>query len=158
MDQNAALRAHIAKALDWEDAHVGFDKALEGLPPELRGRRPAGLPYSPWQLIEHLRLTQHDILDFCRNPTYAEREWPKDYWPPTDAPPSPAAWDESIAGFRRERDALKLLANDAALDLFAKIPHGSGQTYFRELLLIADHNAYHLGQLVTVRRLLGAWE
>jgi hypothetical protein len=158
MDQNAALRAHIAKALDWEDAHVGFDKALEGLPPELRGRRPAGLPYSPWQLIEHLRLTQHDILDFCRNPQYAERDWPKDYWPPTDAPPSPAAWDESVAGFRRERDALKLLANDAALDLFAKIPHGSGQTYFRELLLIADHNAYHLGQLVTVRRLLGAWE
>jgi len=158
MDQNAALRAHIAKALDWEDAHVGFDKALEGLPPELRGRRPAGLPYSPWQLIEHLRLTQHDILDFCRNPKYAEREWPKDYWPPTDAPPSPAAWDESVAGFHRERDALKLLANDAALDLFAKIPHGSGQTYFRELLLIADHNAYHLGQLVTVRRLLGAWD
>lgn len=158
MDQNAALRAHIAKALDWEDAHVGFDKALEGLPPELRGRRPAGLPYSPWQLIEHLRLTQHDILDFCRNPKYAERDWPKDYWPPTDAPPSPAAWDESVAGFHRERDALKLLANDAALDLFAKIPHGSGQTYFRELLLIADHNAYHLGQLVTVRRLLGAWE
>ena len=158
MDQNAALRAHIAKALDWEDAHVGFDKALEGLPPELRGRRPAGLPYSPWQLIEHLRLTQHDILDFCRNPKYAEREWPKDYWPPTEAPPSPAAWDESVAGFHRERDALKLLANDAALDLFAKIPHGSGQTYFRELLLIADHNAYHLGQLVTVRRLLGAWE
>src|SRR5580765_2611788 len=125
MDQNAALRAHIAKALDWEDAHVGFDKALEGLPPELRGRRPAGLPYSPWQLIEHLRLTQHDILDFCRNPKYAERDWPKDYWPPTDAPPSPAAWDESVAGFHRERDALKLLANDAALDLFAKIPHGS---------------------------------
>ena len=158
MDHNAAMRAHIAKALDWDDAHVGFDKALEGLPPELRGRRPAGLPYSPWQLIEHLRLTQHDILDFCRNPKYAERDWPKDYWPPTDAPPSPAAWDESVAGFHRERDALKLLANDAALDLFAKIPHGSGQTYFRELLLIADHNAYHLGQLVTVRRLLGAWE
>jgi uncharacterized damage-inducible protein DinB len=158
MDQNAALRAHIAKALDWEDAHAGFDKALEGLPPGLRGRRPAGLPYSPWQLIEHLRLTQHDILDFCRNPKYAERDWPKDYWPPTDAPPSPAAWDESVAAFHRERDALKLLANDAALDLFAKIPHGSGQTYFRELLLVADHNAYHLGQLVTVRRLLGAWE
>jgi hypothetical protein len=94
MDENAAPRAHIAKALDWDDAHVGFDKALEGLPPELRGRRPAGLPYSPWQLIEHLRLTQRDILDFCRNPKYAERDWPKDYWPPTDAPPSPAAWDE----------------------------------------------------------------
>jgi hypothetical protein len=158
MDQNAALRAHIAKALDWQEAHVGFDKAVAGLPPELRGRRPAGLPYSAWQLVEHLRLTQHDILEFCRNPDYVEPHWPGDYWPATDAPPSSAAWDESLAGFRLERDALKLVANDAALDLFAKIPHGSGQTYFRELLLIVDHNAYHLGQLVAVRRLLGAWE
>jgi uncharacterized damage-inducible protein DinB len=158
MDQNAALGAHLAKALDWQDAHVGFDKALAGLPPALRGRRPAGLPYSAWQLLEHLRLTQHDILEFCRNPNYVEPGWPDDYWPSTDAPPSSAAWDESVAGFRRERDALKLVANDPALDVFAKIPHGSGQTYLRELLLVADHNAYHLGQLVAVRRLLGAWE
>ena len=158
MDQNTALGAHVAKALDWQEAHVGFDKAVAGLPAELRGRRPPGLPYSAWQLVEHLRLTQHDILEFCRNPNYAEPHWPGDYWPSTDAPPSSAAWDESLAAFRRERDALKLVANDASLDLFAKIPHGSGQTYFRELLLIADHNAYHLGQLVAVRRLLGAWE
>ena len=158
MDQNAALRAHIANALDWQDAHVGFEKVLAGFPPELRGRRPAGLPYSAWQLAEHLRLTQHDILEFCRNPNYVEPRWPDDYWPATDAPPSSAAWDESIAAFRRERDALKLVATDATVDLLATIPHGSGQTYLRELLLIADHNAYHLGQLVAVRRLLGAWE
>ena len=157
-DSSPALRAQLSRILSWQDAHVGFEKAVEGLASNLRGVRVEGFPHSAWELLEHLRITQHDILDFCRNPKYAEREWPKDYWPPTDAPPSPAAWDESVAGFHRERDALKLLANDAALDLFAKIPHGSGQTYFRELLLIADHNAYHLGQLVTVRRLLGAWD
>ena len=158
MDSIAALRAHIAKALDWQEAHVGFEKVVEGMPPELRGRRPEGVPYSAWQLLEHMRRTQHDILEFCRNPNYVEPRWPDDYWPATDAPPSSAAWDESIAAFRRERDALKLVATDATVDLFATIPHGSGQTYLRELLLIADHNAYHLGQLVAVRRLLGAWE
>ena len=157
MDQHAALRAHIGQALDWQEAHVGFEKVVEGLPPELRGTPPQGLPYSAWQLLEHMRLTQHDILEFCRNPNYVERHWPDDYWPPTDAPPSPAAWRKSVDAFRADRDALKRFATDPALDLFAKIPHGSGQTYLRELWLIVDHNAYHLGELVAVRRLLGIW-
>jgi uncharacterized damage-inducible protein DinB len=104
-----------------------------------------------------MRLTQRDILDFCRNPNYVEAEWPEDYWPPTAAPPTEAAWDESIAGFRSDREALKQLADDSATDLFAQIPHGTGQTYLRELLVVADHNAYHLGQLVAVRRQLGIW-
>jgi uncharacterized damage-inducible protein DinB len=154
---DSSLRAQLAKLLDWEDAHVSFDAAVEGVPPKLRGATPAGLPYSPWQLIEHLRLTQHDILDFCRNPDYRELHWPDDYWPPSAAPPKPADWDESIAQFRRDRAALQALASDSKIDLFARIPHGSGQTYLRELLLVADHNAYHVGQLVTVRRALGAW-
>ena len=158
MDQNAALRAYLAKALDWQEAHAGFEKVVEGLPPELRGTRPKGLPYSAWQLVEHMRLTQRDILEYCRNPNYVEPKWPDDYWPATDAPPSSAAWDESVARFRRDRQALKQLANDPGIDPFAKIPHGSGQTYLRELLLVVDHNAYHLGELVAVRRLLGAWE
>jgi uncharacterized damage-inducible protein DinB len=115
------------------------------------------MPHSPWQLLEPLRLTQHDILDFCRNPAYSERAWPKDYWPSSAAPPTAAAWDESITAFRREREELKQLAQDPALDLFARIPHGTGQTYLRELLLVADHNAYHIGQLVLVRRSLGIW-
>ena len=157
MADDKALRAQLAAFLDWGEAHVGFDKAVKGIPPRLRRAVPEGWEYSAWQLVEHLRLTQHDILEFCRNPNYVELHWPDDYWPATDAPPSPAAWDESLAGFRRERDALKLVANDPALDLFEQIPHGSGQTYFRELLLIVDHTAYHLGQLVAVRRLLGAW-
>lgn len=157
MSNNTALRTHLAKALDWHDAHADFDTVVKGLSPELQGKRPAGMPYSPWKLLEHLRLTQFDILDFCRNPKYAEREWPKEYWPESDAPSSPKAWDESVRQFRRDCDALKQLANDESIDLFAKIPHGSGQTYLRELLLILDHNAHHLGELIAVRRVLGAW-
>ena len=151
------LRAQLAALLDWRDAHADFDTAVDGLPPALRGRTPEGLPYSPWQLVEHLRRAQHDILDFCRNPDYEELTWPDDYWPAEAEPPSAAAWDESLAGFRRDREALGALARDPGSDLFAPIPHGSGQTLLRELLLTADHNAYHIGQLVAVRRLLGAW-
>jgi uncharacterized damage-inducible protein DinB len=152
-----ALRAQLQRMLDWHDAHVDFDSAVGGVPANRRGAQPGGLPFSPWQLLEHLRITQHDILDFCRNPSYAEMKWPDDYWPATAAPPSASAWDDGIAAFRRDRDALKQLAADPKLDLFATIPHGSGQTYLRELLLVADHNAYHVGQLVAVRRLLGIW-
>lgn len=151
-----ALRTHLRKLLDWRDAHAGFDAAVEGIPAEFRGRQPDGLPYSPWQLVEHLRLAQHDILDFCRNPEYGEMKWPDDYWPASAEPPSSTVWDESIAAYRADRKALQQLAAEA--DLFATIPHGSGQTYLRELLLVADHNSYHVGQLVAVRRLLGIWQ
>ena len=151
------LRQHLVRLLGWQDAHVNFDDAVEGLPPEFRGRRPPGVTHSPWELVEHLRLAQHDILEFCRNPDYQELTWPADYWPPSAAPPTAEAWDSSIAAFRNDQAALRRMAEDPALDLFAAIPHGSGQTYLRELLLVADHNAYHVGQLVIVRRLLGAW-
>ncbi|HEX8692257.1 MAG TPA: DinB family protein [Longimicrobium sp.] len=153
-----ALRAHLRKLLDWQDAHASFDAAVEDVPPGVRGRRPEGLPHSPWQLLEHLRRAQRDVLDFCRDPEYAERKWPDDYWPADPEPPLPEAWDESVAAFRADRRELQRLASDPELDLFARIPHGDGQTYLRELLLVADHNAYHVGQLVAVRRLLGAWE
>lgn len=156
--RDASLRAHLRKLLDWKDAHVGFDAAVEGLPPALRGVVPAGFQHSAWQLVEHLRRAQHDILDFCRNPGYVELSFPNDYWPPAAAPPSEAAWKESIAAFRRDVEELKRLAEDDGVDLFARIPHGTGQTYLRELLLVADHNAYHVGQLVAVRRALGAWK
>ena len=157
MTQTDALRAQLAKILDWQDAHATFDTAVQGVPPEMRGRQPEGLPYSPWQLVEHLRITQWDILDFCRNAEYREPRWPDDYWPDRAEPPSADAWDESIRRYRADRDALKSLAADADVDLFARIPHGTGQTYLRELLLVADHAAYHVGQLVAVRRLLGIW-
>ncbi len=152
-----ALRTHLARALGWHEAHVAFDTVVETFPAELRGRTPPGLPYSGWQLLEHARITQHDILEFCRNPAYEEMEWPGDYWPDAAAPPSPSAWGESAAAFRRDRDALAALALDPDVDLAARIPHGSGQTYVRELLLVIDHTAYHLGEMVVVRRLLGAW-
>ena len=157
MDQNDALRTHLVRLLEWQDAHAGFDTAIEGIPPDRQGAQPAGLPYSPWQLLEHMRLTQRDILEFCRDPAYTEPTWPEDYWPRSAAPPRPEAWDESIAAFRADRDALQQLAADPGIDLFAAIPHGSGQTYLREVLLVADHNAYHLGQLVVLRRHLGLW-
>lgn len=152
---DTALREHLSRVLDWGNAHATFDAAVEGVSAELRGVQPEGLPYSLWQLVEHLRITQRDILDFCRDPAYQERAWPDDYWPASIAPPTGQAWDESIAAFRADRGALQRLAADAPL--FDTIPHGSGQTYLRELLLVADHSAYHVGQLVLVRRLLGAW-
>jgi uncharacterized damage-inducible protein DinB len=157
MDSTAALRDQLKRILGWQDAHVGFEKATEGLAAKLRGVRSEGFPHSAWELVEHLRLTQRDILDFCRDPAYEEPTWPDDYWPPSPEPPSPAAWDDAIASFREDRAALEAMVVDPAVDLFAKIPHGQGQTYLREILLVADHNAYHIGQLVVVRRQLGAW-
>jgi uncharacterized damage-inducible protein DinB len=151
------LRAHLSRLLDWQDAHTGFDAVVDGMPTDLQGTQPEGLPYSAWQLLEHLRITQHDILDFCRNPHYEELSWPKEYWPKSEAPPDADAWKGSVEAFRADREALKQLTGDPAVDLFAAIPHGSGQTYLREILLVADHNAYHLGQLLLVRRLLGIW-
>jgi hypothetical protein len=157
MTDDRSLRDHLRKILDWEDAHVSFDHAVKGVPAARRGRTPAGWPHSPWQLLEHLRICQHDILDFCRNPAYVDPGM-EALWPKSPRPPSAKAWDESVAAFRRDRDELKRLAADTALDLSAKIPHGSGQTYLRELLLVADHNAYHVGQLVALRRALGDWK
>jgi uncharacterized damage-inducible protein DinB len=157
MTSDAPFRDLLGRLLAWEDAHVGFDAAVADLPPALRATQPSGLPYSAWQLLEHLRRTQHDILEFCRNPHYEELNWPADYWPATPAPPTEAAWDASIEAFRRDRESLQQLAGDPHVDLTARIPHGSGQTYLRELVLVADHSAYHIGQLVLVRRLLGAW-
>ena len=155
--QRPEIRSSLARLLDWEDAHAGFDKVVAGLPADLRGKVPPGLPYSAWQLLEHLRITQEDILQFCIDPEYHERSWPHDYWPKAPAPPSSAAWDVSVAGFRRDREALKRLALDTEIDLTARVPAGTDQTYLRELLLVADHTAYHVGQLVVVRRALGAW-
>src|SRR5438128_1701485 len=128
MTSDAALREQLGRLLAWEDAHVGFDTAVADIPADLRARQPAGLPYSLWQLLEHLRRTQRDILEFCRNPNYQELHWPDDYWPPSPAPPSQAAWDASISQFQQDRRALEQLAADPKVDLAARIPHGNGQT------------------------------
>ena len=153
------LRLQLARTLDWEEAHVGFDTAIDGLPPDKRGALAPGIAYSVWQLVEHMRLAQLDVLDFCLNANYVHAmTWPDDYWPPA-APADLQAWDNSVAGFKADRERLKELARDEAIDLHALVPTGKGQqTYLRAILLMADHNAYHLGQIVAVRRALGVWK
>ena len=157
MATETAMRQQLARVLDWEDAHAGFDAAVDGLPASLRGKVPPGLPYSAWQLVEHIRRTQADILEFCRSPKYTEKQWPADYWPASPEPPSAKAWDESLAAYWRDREAMATLARDEGVDLLAKVPNGTGQTLLREVLLVADHTAYHVGELIVLRRLLGAW-
>ena len=152
------MRTELAKALDWGKAHADFDKAVDGFPPRLRGRRVRGLPYTAWQLLEHLRIAQHDILDFSTNADYVEIAWPDDYWPKEAAPPDARAWDRSVAGFRRDRAALKKLAANPRVNLAKRIPHGRGQTLMREILLVIDHNAYHVAEIIVLRRLLGIWK
>jgi uncharacterized damage-inducible protein DinB len=157
-DQTARLREHLLSLLKGGGAHLNFDKAIADLPAELRGAKPPGVPHTPWRLLEHLRIAQRDILEFTRNPRHVSPPWPEGYWPDGDAPPDDGAWDRSVAAFRAGLRAIQDLVADPAMDLFTPLPHGEGQTALREALLIADHNAYHLGQLVVVRRLLGAWE
>jgi len=157
MKGDDSIRDQLAQLLAWEDAHTSFDKAVAGIPRALRGAQPTGVPYSLWQLLEHMRRAQRDILDFCRGPDYEDLSWPDDYWPSSGAPPSSSAWDDSIEQFRADRGSLQALAQDRSVDLTARIPHGKGQTYLRELLLVADHTAYHIGEMVIVRRLLGIW-
>jgi DinB family protein len=156
-DDNKALREHVLYLLRGGGAHVDFDKGVANIPVKLRGKKPAGLPHTAWGLVEHMRLAQSDILDFCRNPKYVELEFPAGYWPKSDAPPSAAAWDKCLKSFRADLKAMQHLVAGPSIDLLAPIPHGQGQTILREALLVADHNAYHLGQLVDLRRLLGAW-
>jgi hypothetical protein len=154
----AALRDHLVRVLDWEDAHVGFDTAVGGLPPDKRGVRPPGFEHSSWQLLEHIRIAQEDILDFCVNTAYEHTmTWPDDYWPQSPAPPNTQAWDDSIASYVRSRDGMKRLAREVE-ELTATVPTGKGdQTYLRAILLSADHAAYHVGQIVAVRCALGIW-
>jgi hypothetical protein len=156
--QNQSLRQQLVRLLSWEEAHVGFDRAVKGLPHDMRGARPAGFEHSAWQLVEHVRIAQEDIVDFCVNPAYEHRlAWPHDYWPSAPAPPSDAAWDDSIASVVRSRGALEQIAREVE-DLTAVVPTGTGdQSYLRAVLLAADHVAYHVGQLIAVRRALGAW-
>jgi uncharacterized damage-inducible protein DinB len=158
MDQNAALRQHLVELLKGGHAHATFDQTVKNLPAELRGKKPKGAEHSAWQLLEHLRIAQWDILEFSRDAKHKSPDWPGGYWPTKAAPPDEKAWDKSVRAFRRDLNALSALVADESTDLFAPIPHGTGQTILREALLAADHNAYHLGQLLLLRRLLGAWK
>lgn len=151
------LKKHLLSLLDSENAHISFDDAVQHFPADMRGLKPKGAPHSPWQLLEHIRIAQWDILEFSRDANHVSPKWPSGYWPRAAAPPSEQAWDQSIAQFRRDLEQMKKLLNDADEDqLYARIPHGDGQTLLREVLLVADHNAYHLGQLMYARKALEA--
>lgn len=151
------IRDQVVALLKGGQAHVTFDDAVKDFPAKQRGVKPNGMPYTAWQLLEHIRIAQWDILEFSRDSKHTSPKWPEGYWPETEKPPSDAAWDNSIAAVKRSLIEMQNLINDPKTDLNAKIPHGTGQTILREALLLADHNAYHVGQLVMVRRLLGAW-
>jgi DinB superfamily len=157
MDEKA-LRKYLAEVLTWGEAHVDWKAALADFPAKQRGEKPPGAPHSAWELLEHVRLAQWDILEFSRDPKHVSPDFPAGYWPKTPAPPSPAAWDKSMKAFEKDSHEMAKLALDPKIDLTAPIPHGSGQTLLREILLLADHNSYHLGQFVLLRRLLGAWK
>jgi hypothetical protein len=157
-DHDKALREHLLYLLGGGGAHVGFDRAVAGLPARSRGTKPKGAAHTAWELLEHLRIAQWDILEFSGNAAHVSPEWPSGYWPEHEAPADAKAWEKSVKRFRSDLKAMKELVADARTDLYARIPHGEGQTILREALLIADHNAYHLGELVLLRRMLGAWE
>lgn len=157
-DPNASLRQHLVELLTGGHAHATFEDAIKGLPAQLRGVKPANFPHSAWMILEHLRIAQWDILEFSRDEKHESPNFPDGYWPKTEAPPSDQAWTKSVEQFESDLEAMKDLVKNPKTDLFAKIPWGDGQTILREALLVADHNAYHVAQLVDVRRLLGAWE
>jgi DinB family protein len=158
MKNDKALRKHILYLLEEGGAHLDFNAAVKDMPFELQGKKPKGGEHSAWQLLEHLRITLWDIVEFSRDPKHVSPKWPEAYWPATAAPPDEKSWSKSAAGYRAHLKVLTDLVANEKVDLFARIPHGDGQTILREALLAADHTAYHLGQLVEVRRALGAWK
>jgi hypothetical protein len=156
-NQSAVLRDRLVSAMEGNESHIKFESALSDFPPELRSAKPDGAPHSAWELLEHLRITQRDILEFSRDPdAYKELEWPDDYWPKSSAPPDESAWNSSIDAFKADRKELDALIQDANQDLFKPFPHGTGQTLLREALLLANHNSYHLGQLMFLKKMLTA--
>jgi hypothetical protein len=156
-DPQKSLRDHVLYLLQGGGAHLSFEKAVEGVPANLRGEKAEPVPHTPWRLLEHLRIAQSDILRFTIDPNHKSPDWPAGYWPAGDAPPDDAAWDRSVAAYRADNDTMQTLVSDSATDLLAPLPHAADFTVLREALLVADHAAYHLGQLVVVRRLLGCW-
>jgi hypothetical protein len=158
MATDKPVREHLLKLLEGGHAHVTFEAAVKGLPVALRGKRPKGAEHSAWEILEHMRIATWDILEFSRDGKHVSPKWPDGYWPKTPKPPNEKAWAKSVQAVNADIKAMRKLIAADSTDLYAPIPHGDGQTIMREALLIADHNAYHIGELVLVRRLLGAWK
>ncbi|MFO8173195.1 MAG: DinB family protein [Longimicrobiales bacterium] len=157
MNEEAKLREQVVHLLRGGGAHQDLNHVFRKVPENARGTRPDSLPYSLWELLEHIRIAQWDILEFSRDPEHESPDWPGGYWPPDPAPPSPDAWDESLMKLSSDLERMAELVSDPEMDLFSPFPWGEGQNLFREALLVADHNAYHLGQVVALRRILGIW-
>ncbi len=157
-DSQKSLRQHLLYVLRGEGAHASFDAAVKNFPAGLRGKKVEGFPHTAWMLLEHLRLAQLDILEFSRNRQHASPKWPEGYWPAKEAPPNAGAWNKSVAGFQKDLKAMQALVANPKTDLFAPLPWGDGQMVLREAILVADHNGYHVGQIVMLRKLLGAWD
>jgi hypothetical protein len=149
-----SLRHHLVNLLTKAEAHVDLRSTIQQFPRELRAKKPPGSPHTPWQLLEHIRIAQWDILQFSLDAKHKSPKWPEEYWPKTEAPPSDEAWEKSVSEILRDLDSVCRMVSDPQNDLFAEIPHGDGQTQLREALLVADHNAYHLGEMVILRRML----
>jgi hypothetical protein len=158
METEKQLRQQLAKMIDWREAHADLAAAVADFPAEMRGKVPEGLPYSAWQLLEHIHIALWDIVQFCRNTRHKSPPWPDGYWPKKPEPPDEDAWDRSVESIRENVEEMRALITDTNNDLFSPVAGGSGQTLLREALLIADHTAYHLGQLVLVRKALGTWK
>jgi len=154
MNREQAVRSYLKDVLSWQEAHLTFENAIDNLPKEYRGKKPEGFPYTIWQLVEHIRIAQWDILDFTRNPDYKEHTWPDDYWPENESPDSDEGWEKSLQTIRDDREAFKELLDDSGFELLKPFEHGTGQTLFRQALLIADHTAYHTGQIILIRKIL----
>ena len=157
-DKDKALREHLVYLLRDGGAHAKFEDVVADFPAEARGKKLKNFPHTAWMLLEHMRLAQWDILEFSRNREHVSPAWPEGYWPKSPKPPNDAAWNKSVRAFRKDLKAMESLVANPKTDLYAKIPWGDGQTILREALLVADHNAYHVGQVLAVRRMLGAWE
>jgi DinB superfamily len=158
MNHDKSLREHLLYLLNGDGAHQDFDAVTKDIPADLRGKKPKGAPHSPWELLEHLRITQWDVLESIRNRDHVSPEFPAGYWPGSAAPPDDKAWDKSVQAFKTDSTRITDLLKEDSSDLFAELPHAEGQTIVRKLFMLADHNAYHLGQLLLLRRLLGAWQ
>ncbi len=157
MNSDQSLRKHLLFLLNEEGAHASFESAVKKLSANLRGKKPKGCPHSAWQLLEHMRIAQWDILEFTRNPKHISPKWPDEYWPSLPEPPNAKAWDKSVKAFRADLGAITEIVANPTTDLLERLPHAADKTVLREVLLVADHNAYHVGELVLLRRILGSW-
>lgn len=158
MESEKILKEHLLSLLEGGNAHIKFNDAVKNFPATKINKIPTNLPYSAWQLLEHMRITQNDILDFIENPEYEYISWPDDYWPSKSKKATKSDWEKTVSGFNKDSDKLKSIVRGSKTDFYSKIPHGKGQTILREILLVADHNAYHLGEFLVVRRALGLWK